>query len=854
MFSILSGQSVSHLQAKRNSTTLMGTQSITNPPCRKCVPLRITLLLLLAFYSLQSPAQSVSATTIPLILPSAIIFDPQGNLYLAETANHVIRKVDTTGMITTIAGTGTQGFSGDAGPATTAQLDSPQGLALDTNQNLYIADTHNHRIRKLSLATGTITTIAGTTSPGFDGEAGPATAAHLNLPTALALDANQNLYIADTQNHRIRKLSLATGTITTIAGNGTQGFSGDNGPATSASIDSPTGLAADTSNNLYLADTHNHRIRKITVSTGIITTIAGTTATGFNGDNTSATTATLALPHGLTIDTIGNLYLADTANHRIRRIDATTGIITTIAGEGTQAFRGDNGPAATASLDTPRNTTVSLTGFVTLADTANQRVRQIAADNTIHTIAGLGLTTPGALTLIAPSVIAYGTGQLLATLATATSATGPITFLDTFNGTTTTIGTGTLIANAANLSAGTLTAVTATLAVSTLPAGHHSIIATYAGDLTHSSAQSSALAITIAPQQLTASITPAHLLYGQPIPGLIATLTGLLPQDASSLSATFTTTATTLSPAGTYPITATLTGPAAGNYTLTASPSNLTIAPAPTLTTLTASTNTIAPGLPLTLTTHVASTIAGTPTGTISLLDGATTLFTANVPATGDAAFTTSSLAPGVHTLTTLYAGDSNFTPSTSTPQLIGIGTNPNPDFTLTSTGSTTQTIPSGTSATFTFTVQIQGTTLSSPITLAATGLPNLATTSFNPAYLPPGATPNTFTLTITTPKTAALYRKPTAASPAFALLLLPIGCLALRLRARSRTSPLIALTILTAALTLCAGCGDRIYTGATSRTAPATYTITVTGTATSPTGTTLAHSAAVTLLVQSPN
>ncbi len=207
-----------------------------------------------------------------------------------------------------------------------------------------------------------------------------------------------------------------------------------------------------------------------------------------------------------------------------------------------------------------------------MADTANQRVRQIAADNTIHTIAGLGLTTPGTLTLTAPSVIAYGTGQLIATLATTTSATGPITFLDTFNTTTTTIGTGALTADAANLSAGTLTAVTATLATSTLPAGHHSIIATYAGDLTHSSAQSSALAITIAPQQLTATITPARLLYGQSVPTLTATLTGLLPQDASNLSATFTTSATTLSPAGTYPITATLTGPAAGNYTLTASP------------------------------------------------------------------------------------------------------------------------------------------------------------------------------------------------------------------------------------------------------------------------------------------
>ena len=843
----------------------MGKLSTTIPPRPPIVSLhRAAVFLLLILLHLQATAQStVAATTIPLILPSAIVFDQQGNLYLAETANHVIRKVDTTGIITTIAGTGTQGFSGDSGPATAARLDSPQGLALDTDQNLYIADTRNHLIRKLNLTAGIITTIGGATingniSPGFSGDNGPATAAHLNLPTALAFDPAGNLYIADTQNHRIRKIAATTGNITTIAGNGTQGFSGDAGPATSASIDSPTGLSVDTSSNVYLADTHNHRIRKITAATGKITTIAGTSATGYNGDNTTATTATLALPHGLTIDPAGNLYLADTANHRIRRIDATTGIITTIAGAGAQTFAGDTGPAPTASLDTPRAATTSPTGLLTLSDTGNQRVRQIATDNTIHTIAGLGLTTPGALTLTAPSVIAYGTGHLTATLTTTTSATGPVTFLDTFNAIATATGaTATSNAVTTTLGTATLTTNSATLSTSTLPAGRHGIIATYAGDLTHPSAQSSTLSLTIAPQQITTSITPAKLLYGQPIPVLNATLTGLLPQDASSLSATVTTTAKALSPAGTYPIAATLIGPAAGNYTLTPSPANLTIAPAPTLTTLTASTDTVAPGLPLTLTTHVASTTSGTPTGTISLLDGATMLFTADVPATGDAAFTTSSLAQGVHSLTTLYTGDANFTPSTSTPQLIGIGTNPNPDFTLASAGTSTQTILSGGSATFTFAVQIQGTTLSSPINLAASGLPNLATASFNPSYLPPGATPNTFTLTITTPKTAALnntpQNTPLGPSPALALLLLPIASLALRLRAR-KTTRLLTFALLTTTLTLCSGCGDRIYTGSQSTASTKTYNITVTGTATTPTGATLTHAATVTLLLQPAN
>jgi len=210
----------------------MGTQSITYLPRRRHALLRIVGLLLLFFLAshLSVPAQtpSASALTVPLIFPSAIAFDSAGNLYIAETANHLIRKVDTTSSITTVAGNGMQGLSGDTGPAISASLDSPQGLAVDSANNLYIADTHNHRIRKLDLTTGIITTVAGTT-PGFSGDNNLATSAKLNLPTALAFDATGDLYLADTGNHRIRKIA-SSGVITTVAGTGTQGFSGDNGP------------------------------------------------------------------------------------------------------------------------------------------------------------------------------------------------------------------------------------------------------------------------------------------------------------------------------------------------------------------------------------------------------------------------------------------------------------------------------------------------------------------------------------------------------------------------------------------------------------------------------------------------
>jgi hypothetical protein len=824
----------------------MGTQSLTHPPCRTSHPLRIALLTLLSLLTCQAQTP-VPATSIPLILPSAIVFDPSGNLYLAETSNHVIRKVDPTGNITTIAGTATQGFSGDNALATAAQLDSPQGLALDTANNLYIADTHNHRIRRLNLTTGLIVTIAGTGIPGFSGDNGPATAARLDLPTALAVDTQNNLYLADTANHRIRKINLSTGLITTLAGTGTQGYSGDNAPAIAASIDSPTGIALDAANNLYLADTHNHRIRRISASTGLITTLAGTGAQGYSGDNAPAATATLALPHGLTIDAAGNLYLADTANHRIRRIDTTTGLITTLAGTGTQTYSGDNAPATVAALDTPRAVTLSAASLLTLADTGNQRIRQLSAPPaaTIRTIAGLGLATPEALTLTSPAAIPYGTGTLTANLATPTPATGLITFLDTFP--------DTVNAVTSTLASIPLTADTAALDTSTLPAGQHRITATYPGDPVHASTQSPTVPLTILPQQLTLALTSISVLYGQPIPSINGTLTGILPRDATALTASFTTAASTLSPTGVYPITAALTGPAAGNYAVSPSSASLTILPASTLITFTANAAT-----PNAFTSHVATTTTGSPTGTVTLLDGASPLLTAPLSITGDATLTAASLTPGPHTLIAAYSGDANFTPSASTPTPITIGPTTGPDFTLAATGPTSQTVVSGSSASFTFSVQLQG-NLASPITLAATGLPNLATASFNPAYLPPGATAATFTLTISTPKTTALQRTPALPPLLWSLLLFPLTGIALRPRRRPGRSTLYAPTILTAlatlgfALTLCSGCGDRTATGnalTTSSTTP--YAITVTGTATATT--LLQHSATVTLSLSPAN
>ncbi len=318
--------------------------------------------------------------------PSDVALDGDGNLYIADTENNRIRRVDPTGIITTIAGTGVRGYSGDGGPAVAAQLSLPSVVALDGEGNLYIADTYNNRIRRVD-SSGIISTIAGTGEDGFSGDGGPAVASLLNRPSGVAVDGNGNLYIADTENQRIRRVDAA-GTITTIAGTGEEGYGGDSGPAVAALLDYPNGLAIDIVGNLYIVDSGNHRIRRVD-SSGMITTIAGTGEGGYSGDGGPAVTAQLLFPTGIVADGAGNLYVADTDNQRIRRINSS-GTITTLAGTGEQVFGGEGGPAVEAQLAYPRGVAVDGSGHVYIADSGNSRVRRIDSSGMITTVAGTG--------------------------------------------------------------------------------------------------------------------------------------------------------------------------------------------------------------------------------------------------------------------------------------------------------------------------------------------------------------------------------------------------------------------------------------------------------------------------------
>jgi uncharacterized protein (TIGR03437 family) len=312
--------------------------------------------------------------------PQGLAVDSAGNLYIADTNNQCIRKV-ANGVITTVAGTGTPGYTGDNNPATSAQLYGPTAVAVDSAGNLYIADTNNQCIRKV--ANGVITTVAGNGARGSSGDNGPATSALLSNPYGLAVDAAGNLYIADSSNNRIREVS--GGMIATVAGNGAAGFGGDNGPATSAHLAYPQDLAVDSAGNLYIADTNNNRIRK--VSNGVIATLAGTATYGFSGDNGLATSAQLNNPYGVAVDPAGNLYIADTFNNRVRKV--SNRVITTVAGDGTVGFSGDNGPATSAQLADPWSVAVDSAGNLYIADYGNNRIRKVS-NGVIATVAGNG--------------------------------------------------------------------------------------------------------------------------------------------------------------------------------------------------------------------------------------------------------------------------------------------------------------------------------------------------------------------------------------------------------------------------------------------------------------------------------
>jgi hypothetical protein len=686
-----------------------------------------------------------AATSATLSSPTAVAYDAKGNLYFADAQNHVVREVSKAGTITTIAGIGLEGFGGDGGPATAAFLDTPTGVAVDANGNLFIADSHNNRIRKVS--NGIIATVAGTGAASFSGDNAAAVAATLWLPSAIAVDSNGNLYIADTNNQRIRKVTGTT--IATIAGNGEELFAGDGGPAVAASLDSPTGVAVDTTGKVYIADRHNQRIRVVDAA-GNISTLAGsgaiTFAGGFSGDGASGATATLAKPSGVSVDAAGNVYIADTNNQRIRQIGG--GAIATVAGTGQQGFGGDGSAATGAILNAPKAAAPDALGNLAIADKLNQRLRAANLPTLTFSNDGVGIASA------AQTVTLANTGSAAISVASITF-TGPFT----------TVAGGSCTATPIALAAG-------------------------------ASCSENIAFLPVAPGAASGAVTFAG--------------TGVVPQS--------------LLLAGTG---------------------------VQSSTTVTLTSNTAAPfaAQPITFTAVVKPAGVGTATGTVSFFDGATLLGSAQTLVAGSASITTSALAAGSHSITAVYSGDANFTASTSAALIQFVA---DFSFTLTSTGGSSQTVVPGQAATYSFTVQPVGGPFNFPVTLSATGLPPGATATFTPPTITVGSTAASFTMTIQTAlSTAALHRSGFfgGGTITLGLLLIPFRRRMRRKGRRIRPLTLCVFSLVSiGALTGLTGCGTG--TGFFGE-AQKTYTINVIGTATGTNGATLQHVTTVTLTVQ---
>lgn len=326
------------------------------------------------------------------MLPSGIVISSEGVVYISDRHNHRILKIDPgTGRMKLVAGNGKAGFGGDGGPALQASISAPEGLALDKDGNLYIADKLNHRIRKVNVQTGYISTLVGDGNPGFFGQNSPAIEAQLNSPSDVAVDDAGNLYIADTYNNRIRKYIVATGQIITVAGSGTPMYSGDGELAIMAGLRAPTGIDVDKNGNLYIADALNDRIRRVDAESRLIFTIAGNSDSGFNGDERPGAEASLQSPRDVVIAPNGDIFITDSWNSRIRRVDAETGYISTIAGSGESGYGGDGGNPLNARVQMPTRIALGPSGSLFLADEESYRIRKINASfGLIEALAGNG--------------------------------------------------------------------------------------------------------------------------------------------------------------------------------------------------------------------------------------------------------------------------------------------------------------------------------------------------------------------------------------------------------------------------------------------------------------------------------
>jgi len=585
--------------------------------------------------------------------PQGTAIDSAGNIYIADTANNKVRMISAaTGKINTIAGTGTAGSLGDGAAATAAQLASPKAVAVDSAGNVYIADTGNHRIQMVSAQTGFISTIAGTGVSGFGGDGSAASAAQLASPAGVAVDAAANIYIADTGNNRIRRIGALSGLITTIAGTGTATYTGDGAAATAATLNAPAGVWADSSGTIYIADTLNHAVRAINPATGFITTVAGTGTLGYTGDGAAATAAKLDAPAGVTTDAAGNIYIADTGNNAIRIVAA--GTITTAAGTGSSGFGGDGGASSIATLQSPHGVALDALGRIYIADTGNNRLREV--DVTAASLAFSPQIVQTTSTAKTVSIVNTGNTTLTLTNITvtgafaSTAASTCVASSSAVPATTTTLAPGAVCTLSLTFSPTLATSTTGTVTITNSGVGAAKTIALSGTGLP---------AQTNGPQTITFAALP-NVQYGTaPITLNASASSGLPVSYAVTGPATLAGSVLTLTGVGSVSVTATQ----AGNTSFTAAtPVTRTFTVTPGVLTITPNNQNITYGASIPTLTYTVTGLAATDTlataltGTPSIT---TTATSASIPSTypitasaGTATAANYTLAFGTGTLT----------------------------------------------------------------------------------------------------------------------------------------------------------------------------------------------------------
>ncbi|MES2391862.1 MAG: Ig-like domain repeat protein [Acidobacteriota bacterium] len=702
----------------------------------------------------------VLATTAPIFIPQGVVSDAVGNFYIGDTGNNRVRRVDVvTGFISTVAGNGTPGVGANGVAATSTMLSSPAGLAMDGAGNLYIADSGNGAIRKVDAVTGIITTVAGELGNlGYSGDGGLATSAQLSLPEGLAFDSAGNMYIADSGNNLVRRVDASTGIITTVAGTGTAGYNGDNIPATTAQLSGPWNVAVGLNGTLYIADLSNNRVRK--VSGGTITTVAGNGTQGYSGDNAAASVAELNAPEAVVLDPAGDIYIADSGNNRVREVSASTGKITTISGNNSQGFAGDGGPANAASLNGPSALYFDQGGNLYIADFFDNRIREISgttialsyptikvskfSDPQLVTVENAGNTAlnlqtqifdqstlDGATTtcvvgssmastttcvlgvVFAPTVIGSpdtGTlkqpsdagnspivitlsGNVLAVEPTTESLISnanpalvgsPVTFTATIAASDAVTGTVDFFDGATNICPAVALSASnqATCTTSTLTLGQHTIKANYSGDADNAAATAQLVQQIKQDPGLTLVVTPNPAITGQTVTlklttapatgtvtGSVVFFDGGTQIGSANLSAGAATITTSTLVAGTHQLSVQYAGDTtnmAGNSNVVSEVVNL----ATTATTIATTNADVIVGTSITLSSTVTLTTGTLPiTGTVQFMDGSTSLGQGTVTA-GKASLTLSTLAPGSHNIVAVYSGDANSATSSSAPLL----------------------------------------------------------------------------------------------------------------------------------------------------------------------------------------